>query len=567
MPLLPTDRQRLITGAIAALIVMATVVAYGPALHGDFIWDDFQYVRDNPELRSPGGLWNIWFAPMATPQYDPLTFSSFWVEYHLWGLDTLGYHIGNVILHAANALLLWVVLVELGIPGGALAAAIFALHPVHLESVAWIVERKNILSALFGLATILAWVRFIAPHGPQRPRTLYALALAFYACTLLSKPVLCTLPAALLLLAWWKRPADWHKAIAALLPFALLSVAIGLLAWWREQPGNPPQPLSVLERLLIMNHALWFYAGKLLWPTTLTPIYPRWEMQATPASLILLVASIVVAVLLWSMRGRLGNGLLVAVGCFAITLLPLLGVVDFGYLQYSFVADHFQYLPSASLITALAAAATIALQRAGGPGRAGGWCCLAVLLLILASLTWRSAAHYATAETFWRDVLAKNPRAWNAESNLAATLVTKGRLDEAIAHYKAALDIRPDFPEAHNRWGIVLAKQGKADEAVAQFDMALQLNSAQADAHNNAGAVLAQQGKWAEAAERFAAAIRINPAYVEAYDSWGIVVMKQGRGDEAISHFEAALAIRPDYVPSQQHLARARSLKMGTAAP
>ncbi len=563
MPALPSERLWLSTIGVAALIVLATVVVYAPALHGELIWDDIQYVRDNPELRSLGGLWNIWFAPMATPQYDPLAFSSFWVEYHLWGLDTLGYHIDNVILHAANALLLWAVLVELGIPGGALAAAVFAVHPVHVESVAWIVERKNTLSGLFALATILAWVRFMTPSGPPHRRMAYGLALGFYACTLLSKPVLCTLPAALLLLAWWKRPADWQKTIGALLPFIVMSVAIGVLAWWREQHDNPPLPLSVLERLLIVNHALWFYVGKLLWPATLTPIYPRWEMQATRAALLLLVVSIVVAMLLWSMRARLGRGALVAVGCFAITLLPLLGVVDFGYIQYSFVADHFQYLPSAALIALFAGTTGSVLQRRAAAGRSGEWLTIGFLglaVLVLGGLSWRAAANYVSAEGFWRDTLAKNPRAWKAHTNLAGTLARAGKLDEAIAHYAAAVQIKPDFPEAHNRWGIVLAMQGKQDEALQQFEVALQQNPAQADAHNNVASILARQGKWEEAATHFAAAVRINPAYFEAFDSWGVMALQQGKPAEAITHFEAALQVKPDFAPAQQHLERARGL-------
>jgi Tfp pilus assembly protein PilF len=547
---LPSMRGRIATVAIAALIVLATFVAYLPALRGQFIWDDNQYVRDNVVLRSPQGLWDIWFDPIATPQYHPLVFSSYWVEYHLWGLSTLGYHIDNVALHAANALLLWSVLAELGVPGGPFAAAIFALHPVHLESVAWIAERKNTLSGLFCLATIVVWLRFIE----RRRRRQYALLLALYAGTLLSKSILCTLPVALLLLAWWRRPSAWRREIGALGPLIVMSVAISWLGWWRERLyNNPPLPMSLLERLLIVNRALWFYVGKLLWPARLTPIYPRWDMHATLWSGALLVLTMGVFVLLWSMRKRMGNGPLVAAGFFVTMLAPVLGVVDFNYTQYSFVADHFQYVASAGLIAAVAGAVTIALQH-----RAMGAIILGVVVLVLGALSWRSAANYATAETFWRDTLAKNPRAWKAHSNLAGVLAGEKRFDEAIAHYAAALQLRPDFAEAHNHWGIVLTMQGKRDEALQQYDAALQLNPAQADAQNNAGTVLAQQGKWEEAAARFAAAVRINPAYVEAYDSWGIVALKQGRVDEAISHFQAALQIKPDYAPARQHLERAR---------
>ena len=558
----PTDRQRLLTVAIAALIVLATFAAYTPALHGEFIWDDNQYIRDNPELRALPGLWDIWLSPRATPQYHPLVFTTFWIEYHLWGADTLGYHLINVALHVATALLLWRLLVELGLPGGALAAAIFALHPVHLESVAWIAERKNTLSGVFCLATILAWLRFLA----QREWRHCWLALGCFACTLLSKSILSPLPVALLLLTWWKRPADWRRAGIALLPFFILSLAMSAVGWWREQLyHNPPLPLSLAERVLIANRAVWFYVGKLLWPVSLTPIYPRWEMHVSVWSASLLLLTLAVLAGLWAAHRRLSRGPLVAAGYFVIMLGPVLGIIDFNYSQYSFVADHFQYAASAGLIAVLGTTAAVAVQRARGSGRAVASAVIGVLLLVLAVLSWRSAVHYATAEAFWRDTLAKNPQAWKAESNLAATLATQGQFDEAIAHYQAALAIRPDFPEAHNHWGIVLARQGKADEALAQFDAALQINPEQADAHNNAGAVLAQQQKWAAAAQRFAAAVRINPAYIEAYDSWGIVTLKQGRPDEAIEHFEAALRINPNYGPAQQHLAATRRLLDGSA--
>jgi Tfp pilus assembly protein PilF len=553
-----TDRQRLATAALAGLIVLATFLAYAPALHGEFIWDDNQYIRDNAELRSPHGLWAIWFDPMATPQYHPLVFSSYWLEYRLWGLDTLGYHVDNVALHAATALLLWRVLGALGVPGGALAAAVFALHPVHLESVAWIAERKNTLSGFFCLATILAWLGFLERRDPRR----YGLALVVYAATLLSKSVLSPLPLALLLLAWWQRPSDWRTAIRPLVPFCAMSLGISLLGWWRERLYQTPGlPLSLPARALIVNRGLWFYAGKLLWPAQLTPNYPRWEMHATPWSCTLLGLTIGVGALLWSLRRRTGRGPLVAIGFFVLMLLPVLGVVDFNYSQYSFVADHFQYVASAGLIAAVAAATTIAWRRAGAASRAAGAVVVGVLLLILGGLSWGSAHHYATAEGFWRETLAKNPQAWKAESNLAATLANAGKYDEAITHYATALQLRPNFPEAHNHWGIVLTRQGKLDEALRQFDLALQLNPAQADAHNNAGIILVQQGNLADAAERFAAAVRINPAYYEAYDSWGIVALRQGKVDEAMTHFQSALQIKPDYAPAQQHLERARSLR------
>lgn len=546
------------TAVVAALIVSATFVVYRPALRGEFIWDDNLYVRENSLVRSPDGLWDIWFDPMATPQYHPLVFSSYWLEYQRYGIGTFRYHVHNVALHAAAALLLWAVLAQLGVPGGALAAVLFALHPVHLESVAWIAERKNTLSAFFGFAAILAWVRFL----DRRRWGWYAAALVLYACTLLSKSILCTLPAALLLLAWWKRPEDWRTLIGPLVPFVVLSVAIGYIGWWREQAYDPPGlPMSLFERLLIVNRALWFYLAKLVWPVELMVIYPRWDWQVSAWSLALLGATLGALTLLWVGRQRTGRGPLVAAGFFFVMLFPVLGVVDFNYTQHAFVADHFQYVPSAAPLALAAAAVSIAWRRQVPVLRLTGATLVAAAVVTLGWLSWNGAHTYSSAEVFWRAALAKNPNSWHAHSTFAGVLARRGRYEEAIRHYEQALTIRPDYAQAHNYWGVVLTMQGKYGAALAKYLDALQVDPTKADVHNNAGAVLARQGKWDEAAPYFEAAVRLNPQYFEAYDSWGIVALRQGKVDEAITHFESALRIKPDLESARIHLTQAQEIK------
>jgi hypothetical protein len=315
--------------AALAAIALATWVAYWPSLSGGFIWDDNSYVAYNALLREPGGLWRIWFDPTATPQYHPLVFSSYWVEYRVWELGTFGYHAVNVALHVATSLLLWGVLTRLHVPGAVLAAGIFALHPVHVESVAWITERKDVLSAFFYGLTVLWWLRFLA-SGRGRD---WGIALGLAAATLLSKTVLCTLPAALALLAWWQAPQRWRSWSLRLLPFVAISIPIAVVTVWREHAhGNPALPFSLLERLLIASRALWTHVAALLWPVDLTIVYAHWPVSpGDPAGWIALLACVAVALVLRA--APLGRGPVVAVAFYVVTLGPMLGFIDYNIMR------------------------------------------------------------------------------------------------------------------------------------------------------------------------------------------------------------------------------------------
>ena len=352
----------------AAVLIAAVLAAYGPALRGGFVWDDPRYVTENPVLTEPSGLYRIWFDVGATVQYYPLVFTSFWIESRLWGLQPLGYHLVNVLLHAANAVLVWRVLRRLSVPGAWLAAGIFALHPVHVESVAWITERKNVLSGLFYLTALLAYLRFAPPDGEGsargRPWRFYALAVGLFACALLSKTVTCSLPAAIALLLWWRRGRIGRSDALALLPLFAVGAALALTTIWLEKHNVGAQgqawELSVVQRCLIAGRALWFYAGKLVWPLPLIFTYPKWQIDAGQWWQYLFPAGAVALPLgLWVLRRRIGKGPLVAALCFAGTLLPALGFVDVYPMRYSYVADHFQYLASIAPIALLVAVITM----------------------------------------------------------------------------------------------------------------------------------------------------------------------------------------------------------------
>jgi tetratricopeptide (TPR) repeat protein len=534
-----------------ALLVLLTVTAYLPALHGGFIWDDDFYVTENPTLRSLRGLESIWLKPGATSQYYPLVFTSFWAEYHLWGLQPFGYHLVNILLHAVNAVLLWRMLRRLGIAGSWWVAAIFALHPVNVESVAWVTERKNTLSGIFYLLSALAWLRFRPLTAWEKSRApdwrFYSLALGLFVCALFSKTVTCSLPAVLILLIWWKTGRLEKRDGLTLAPWFVLGAASGFMTRWMEQrlvANGAEWELSFVQRCLIAGRALWFYAGKLCWPSHLTFIYPRWEIDTGAVwQYSFPLAALVVLVTLWFLRTRIGKGPLVAVLFFVVTLAPALGFVNVYPFRYSYVADHFQYLASIGLITLAVSAGAAVFQRASQRNRELGTLTAATVLLLLGTATWGQAHAYHDLETLWRDTLAKNPDAWLAHNNLGTVLRQAGRPEDAIGHFGQALRIKPDLAEAQYNLGVTLAQLDRTQEAIGHYGQALRLKPDFAEAHYNLGVALAESGRIPEAMEHWEQALRLNPDYAEAHFNLGLMLAAQGKTTEASEHYHKALEL------------------------
>jgi Flp pilus assembly protein TadD len=525
------------------LLVLLVLLAYLPALHGGFIWDDDAYVTNNLTLHDLGGLQRIWFEIGAVPQYYPMVHTTFWLEYHLWGLHPFGYHLINVLLQATAAMLLWRVLLRLRIQGAWLAASLFALHPVGVESVAWITERKNVLSAVFYFTAALAYLRFAAweePGGPNRLRwRWYRVALVLFLAALFSKTVTCSLPAALLLVCWWKQGHVPRRDVWPLLPFFALGMGLGLMTAWMEKFNVGAQgaewSLSLADRCLIAGRALWFYAGKLAWPAPLTFIYPRWKIE--PAAwwqwLFPMAAAGVVAGL-WLARRRLGKGPLVAVLFFAGTLGPALGFVDVFPMRYSFVADHFQYLASVGLTT-LCAAGLVRIPRI----------IPAALIVLLGVLTWRQAGIYRNLEILWRDTLAKNPDCSMAYNNLGSLLYDQGHMEEAMEYYRKAIQIDPNNCEAFINLGIAFAARGESDKAIESYRRAIQIHPNDCDTLNNLGSTLAREGRIDQAIKNYRQAIQINPNHCSALNNLALLLAASPKaefrnGTEAVRLAERA---------------------------
>ncbi len=533
----------------AVVLAAVTILAYRPAWHGDFLWDDDAYIINNELLTAPDGWQRIWFSLDSPSQYFPLTYSIFRIEHALWGLNTTGYHWVNLLLHVANALLVWAVLARLRVPGAWLAAAIFALHPVQVESVAWITERKNVLMAFFFLLTVLAWIAFL-DERTKRAWLFYCLALVLYVLALSAKATACTLPAALFLILWLQKKPITVRRLVQIIPFVVLGVAMGLLAvWWEHYHQGTNRAvfpfLSPIERVLVASRAVWFYLSKLIWPSNLTFIYPRWNIS--PGRLldyIWLVAGVGVCVAIYFLRRYVGRSVEVASAFFAATLSPVVGLIMLFTFRYTFVADHYQYLACIGPI-ALATAGIVSLADTFQQYRA---VIVSVALLVVASLamlTWRQAGTYNDIETLWRTTLARNPECWMAHTNLGLALLQKGRIDDAIAHYRSALQMQPDSWDAEYNLGTALLGKAQMDEAILHCERAVAMRPTDPDAQVSLGDALFQKGRIDDAIAHYQKAVMVRPDHFLARYRLGHALLEKGELDSAIQVCRTALMIRP----------------------
>ncbi len=534
---------------LGILLIAGVLVAYQPVWHAGYIWDDDQYVTANQLLTAPDGLKRIWFSFDSPSQYFPLTYTTLRIEHALWGLNPVGYHWVNLALHVANALLLWRLLALLRIPGAWLGAAFFGLHPVQVESVAWISERKNVLMGLFFLLTLLVWRKFVAGRK-QGDWKYYALALFCYVLALASKTTACTIPAALLLMLWLKRGSIRSIRWAQVVPFVVLGIGAGSLTiWWeRFHQGTQGQifSLGMVERVLVAARAFWFYLGKLIWPLDLSFSYPRWAISGAQASDYLwLGACVLLALAIWAMRRWIGRGPEVAAVFFAATLAPVLGFIMLYTFRYTFVADHYQYLASIGPFALAAAAITAGVDRMGRVRRFMLPIICAAVLLPLGYKTWQQSAIYQDEETLWRATIAVNPASWMAQNNLAIHLLHSGRPDEAIQHFEEALRLDPNYAEAHYNLGNALFREGRMEEARGHYERALQLIPEFAAARYNFAILLLRAGEVPAALEQLERAIRIDPRMAAARQLLGETLLRAGRPEDAFEQLEAAIELQP----------------------
>ncbi len=553
----PTRRRELPAWLPALLLMAAALAAYLRVWHAGYIWDDDAHLT-RPDLATLHGLWRIWSEPGATQQYYPVLYSAFWLELRLWGYAAAGYHGINVVLHGLAAWLLLLALRRLSVPGALLAALAFALHPVCVESVAWVSEQKNTLSAVFYLAAALAYLRF----DSGRRAGWYAAATLLFCLALLSKTVTATLPAALLVVLWWKRGRlSWRGDAAPLAPWLALGAAAGAMTAWMERAhvgaGGAAFALGPAERFLVAGRALWFYLGKALWPSHLAFIYPRWALDARSLSQWLFpaaAAAALAALFLLRRRSRapLATGLL-----FAGTLFPALGFINVYPFRFSFVADHFEYLALAVILSAAAAGFTLAAERLAPALKMGAAVAAYCGVAGLAALTWGQTSIYADIGTLWQDTIARNPDCWMAHNNLGLALAARGQTDEAIAHYRRAIEIEPGFAGSHNNLGIALMGKGDAAGAVAEYRAALAIDPGEPETHNNLGMALRKEGRLDAAISEYGKALEIKPDDLATTFNLGNVLLQAGRAPEAAASYQRALQISPGYAEAHNNLGNA----------
>ncbi len=596
----PPDLQRLSRQREwlwAFLLIALVFVSYARVFNAGFIWDDESHLTRNPCIVGPLGLKEVWTSARAV--YYPLVLTTFWIVHKVVGLSPWPYHLLNVLLHAGSAVLLWRILRQLDVRGAWLGAALWALHPVMVQSVAWVTELKNTQSGFFYLLSIFC---FLKSHGAIQGRAvsrsllrrtgdrrslLFASSLVFFILATLSKPSVVMLPVVLFLCIWWQTGRTHWRDVVALAPFVLISALASVWTIFEQKfhagATGTEWAQTWPDRLIIAGRAIWFYLAKLIWPHPLIFIYPRWEIDSSQLTGYLpLLAALAGLLALCLSRARWSRAIFFAAAYYAVSLFPVLGFFSVYFFRYSFVSDHFQYLASMGPLALAGAGIVTGCSRLAasrhlsalpltsrhatpqGSAVAGsavvttplvGTC--GVVLLLLVALTWRQTAVYHNLLTLYTATLTRNPGCWMAHYNLGIALNEQGDTDGAISHYREAVELRPVYEEAHYNLGRLLAQKGLVEQAIAHYEKALEINPYDADAHNNLGATLLANGRTDEAIAHYRKALMIQPDYADASCNLAGALLSKDDLDGAIAYYSACIALSPNQPEAQYNLASA----------
>ncbi len=544
-----------------ALLILLPLLAYSRLVTAGFIWDDDVTLTANPLIAASDGLWRMWFTTQS-PDYWPVTYSSLWLEWRIWGLWAPGYHLTNVLLHIGEGILLWRLLERLKIPGAYFAALWFALHPLNVESVAWIAQRKTLLAMLFFLLSLRAMAESAALESGRIDRWCVLAWLAFV-LSLLSKASTAPLPFVLLGWVLWRRRLRGRDALWLGIFFATAVALVLVNIGFAHRPGAEViRAIGWPERLAGAGGAFWFYLGKIFWPVELCFVYPGWIVPPVhPIWWLGLGLAVAITVALWLGRARGARRELWAWLYFGVMLLPVVGLTDVYFMRYSLVADHYAHLAIIGvLVWAAAGFVQLRLSRALGFGVALGF----------GALTWMQTGIYRDDFALFDSVLARNPDCWMAHNNLGKALLdsrTPDGLAEATEHFQAAVRLKPDFVEAYNNLGNALQRTpGRSTEAIAQYEQALWLRPGMATLHNNLGIVLEKMpGRLNDAIAQYAEAVRLDPDYIEARYNLGAALNAAGRVPEAIAQYEEALRLNPKFALVHGNLGAALAAEGRTA--
>ncbi len=553
------------------LIAVLTCLAYLPSINGKFIFDDDIYLTANKYIEAPDGLYWFWFTN-APVDFYPVSNTSLWVEWRLWGLNPTGYHVTNLLLHIASALLVWAVLRKLLVPGAFLAALLFAIHPVNVESVAWIAQRKDLMAICFFLLSVFWYLKFDelsrdAPLADNASRTVrptgdkwYRLSLLAFVLAMLSKASPVVLPIVLLGLAWWQRGRISRLDVRRTVPFFLIAIGLALVNLWTHSRALGETVRSgFAERLAGAGAVVWFYLSKALLPIELVVVYPQWHIQTSSLLwwLPLLAALLVTAMLLRQSYAPQANGsrpVLLAWGFYCVALLPVMGFADIGFRMHSLVTNHYQHTALIGVVALLAAAINDWHDRAPRQRRGLATASAVALVAALTILTWQQSRLYSDPIILYRATLKTNPNSWLVHNDLASELNRVGQPEEAIEQGREALRLKPDFAEAYYNIGNSQQLLGNLELAAENYRQAVTIRS-DADGLTTLGVALARLGKIPEAITQFQKAIALDPNCTDAHSSLGLAYFKTDRPQEAIAEFEAALRLQRNHAGAHAGLA------------
>ena len=578
--------------ALVVAIIVAVVLVYLPAFRGDFVWDDFLLITGNPLLQNFSGLTEIWSGG-RTADYFPLTNSVFWIEHHLFGGNATGYHAVNILLQIANALLVWLLLSRLNIPGAWLAGLIFGIHPVHVASVAWVSELKNLLSMFFALLSILCFLE-LGEKQLRNSAAVYVSSLVFFALALLSKTQVVFLPVVLLLCAWWrdkKSPGkqttpnpNLRRDLIRSWPFFLVAIVLGVVTIWFQNRGIGEEGIvigSLPRRFVNAGMVIWWYAGHLFAPIRLMAIYPTWRFDS-PNLLewLPLIALLGILAGLWRWRNRGTRGAFFAIACFVVALLPVLGLIKMAYVRSgTLVADHFQYFADVSLLALFSAGVAYLWRQLQRTIRIATAAIVTFLVGVMGTYAFSRTEVYQNEETLWQDNLSKNSDAWQAHIQMAQRRFKQERYAEAAYHAGRAAELKPELADIRNELGLAYCRQQRFDEGIAEYRKALQLKEAKPSTAKSASVAtirtnlanaltitaerLSQSAptvpeeatrRYEEAIRQYESALELDPKQPAIHRNLGMLLVRLGRYDEAITHLRATLQIVPNEPIARQML-------------
>jgi tetratricopeptide (TPR) repeat protein len=557
----------------AVLVSLISVAVYLLALENNFVnWDDNAYVYNNPFMKLPFLDFVLWaFGTSRTGYWHPLTWLSLRADYALWGLNPMGYHLTSVLFHGLNTLLVVILawsLIMRGPPlkkssvifGASVAGIIFGLHPFHVESVAWISERKDVLYSFFWLISLLAYMGYASSSSLRRKVILFLLCFISFSLSLLSKPMAATLPLVLLILDFYplKRLNGMRDiiktALLEKLPFFLLSAAVSfttVIMQKQEGAMNLMEQLSLMKRIAGAVKALGLYLAKIAWPVNLVPFYPLdpdislFTVQ-NMLSLLLILAITAVGIKLW----RKVPLLIAAWSYFLLTVLPVLGIIQFGSQA---MADRYMYLSIAGPIMIIASLGAVSWQK----NMKVRYLFVTVFLcfsIFISVLTVKQVSVWKDSVTLWEYVISKGSGTATAHMNLGLAYIEDGRADDSIKEYLTAIKADPDDAEVYNNLAIAYSSVGRIDDAIKEFRAAIKINPGSVKVHNNLGIMYARQGRTEDAIKEFLLEIKINPDFYGAHYNLGVAYKSQGRLKEAVMEFQTALRLNPDHAGARKNL-------------